>query len=222
MLVIASDLHLTDLPSSVRTDMSRLLSRIRALAALNKERGLDPMRVALLGDIFDLLHSQKWITNGVRPWETATDLHRATVRDIYLDIKRYHDDFFHGLRDLKSDYADLQLFYIPGNHDRVINIEMGDLARARLHEDIPFEADGHNFQDTLIFHEYRTIGRHGHELDPRNIYAMERAAIGDFIVIDILEKLPNLIASAMELNNVSSRGELCRPARYSNDVCVDI
>jgi UDP-2,3-diacylglucosamine pyrophosphatase LpxH len=194
MLVLVSDLHLVDTPDPTDHRVPRLIGRLEDVAQLAATKKLEPLSVAFLGDIFDVLHSQKWLDEELRPWELPTSRHKELVRDIYLSIDKANPAFLAGLRSLKGKHPAVTLHYLPGNHDRVLNTEMGELARREMAQTFPVERTGELFQDTLVFPEYATMCRHGHELDPRNVYAMESAAVGDAVVIELLEQLPRLVA----------------------------
>jgi UDP-2,3-diacylglucosamine pyrophosphatase LpxH len=216
MLVLVSDVHLVDRPSPSSRQSGKLMEKLAELAAKSADRGWDPLTVAFIGDIFDLLHSQKWLDLDLRPWERPTNAHRNLVRGIYRGIKAANPAFFQGLEDLKSSYPDTEFHYIPGNHDRALNTSMGDLVRPEIINDLRLKTTGSIFQDTLVLEGYSTIARHGHEWDSRNIYALERAAIGDFIVIDVLERLPRAMAEATGLDFHDGRLDALREVAFVN------
>src|SRR5258708_11854101 len=58
------------------------------------------------------------------------------------------------------------------------------------------------------------MARHGHEWDAGNLYALGRAAIGDFIVIDILERLPRSIAASLSWDIADPRLAYFREIAY--------
>ncbi len=78
MLVIISDLHLTDGSSgaSVGADAFRILKdRVAEIVeraswrADKKYKPIESVDLVLLGDIFDLIRSDKWLKSGIRPWD---------------------------------------------------------------------------------------------------------------------------------------------------------
>ncbi|MCK1535818.1 MULTISPECIES: hypothetical protein [unclassified Bradyrhizobium] len=214
MLSLVSDLHLTDWPDPADPRIRHLIDRLAALAERGQNLGLEDFSVAFLGDIFDILHSQQWLERKLRPWEPVSEQHKQLVRDIYRKIREHNQPFFRGLRQLKEAYPQVRFHFIPGNHDRVLNTDMGILAREEVIAERIFEHGAPLFQDTLIFPEYRTIARHGHECDPSNIYALGRAAVGDYVVIDILEQLPRLIAGDLNWSVHDVRLKFFRQLSY--------
>lgn len=184
------------------------------MAERGRSRKLEDYSVTFLGDIFDILHSQQWLKQKLRPWEKESEQHRQLVRDIYRKIREHNQPFFQGLHQLKQAYPHVRFHFLPGNHDRVLNTEMGILAREEVIQEKIFESSGSLFQDTLIFPEYRTMARHGHECDPSNVYALDRAAVGDYVVIDILEQLPHLIATDLNWPVHDARLKFFRQLSY--------
>lgn len=78
MLVIVSDLHLTDgtLGETIRTGAFRIFrERLRDLAydaswrAGGRYQPLEEFHVLLLGDILDVIRSARWLSVKVRPWD---------------------------------------------------------------------------------------------------------------------------------------------------------
>src|SRR5712664_105801 len=120
MLVLVSDIHLTDQPGPASVHGERLMRRLTELVEQNDRQGLDQFTIAFIGDVFDLLHSQLWLERNVRPWEPATDIHKETVREIYQAIRSANPGFFDGLANLKRAFPSTQIHYLPGNHDRAL------------------------------------------------------------------------------------------------------
>lgn len=116
MLVIISDLHLTDgsLGDTVHEGALRVFrERLRHLAyaaswrAGGKYRPIESLTIVLLGDILDVLRSAAWIVEdshcrGIRPWSDARDQRFAKKVDAITDgILNRNAVFFSLLRDLR-------------------------------------------------------------------------------------------------------------------------
>src|SRR5262245_779654 len=94
MLVIVSDLHFCDgtaTPSNVQPGaFTMLLGEIYGLARRNKVQDLE---ILFLGDVFDLLRTERWFYDrqgrpvplGLRPWATAAALDRQRHSQATLD-----------------------------------------------------------------------------------------------------------------------------------------
>lgn len=116
MLVIISDLHLTDGSSGATISVGAFevfAERLRELA-LNASwrtdgayRPVDRIDLLLLGDVLDVIRSSRWgAPGGVRPWD---DPQRPDfieqVRQITAGILRHNDDSLAVLRSLSTDGA---------------------------------------------------------------------------------------------------------------------
>jgi hypothetical protein len=58
MLVLVSDIHLTDRPGPV--SVQGLIRRLTELAERNDRQRLDQFTIAFIGGVFDLLHVAIW------------------------------------------------------------------------------------------------------------------------------------------------------------------
>jgi UDP-2,3-diacylglucosamine pyrophosphatase LpxH len=147
MLVIVSDLHLTDGssgPSLATGAVARFLGQLQSLAVAaswrvdGTYRPIERVDLVLLGDIVDLVHSAQWSARAaVRPW---SDPHSGELLDLVTRIAQgvlTHNDescsalrslSTHGLAippesrtgpDLTAQGASIlvRTFYMVGNHD---------------------------------------------------------------------------------------------------------
>jgi hypothetical protein len=115
MLVIISDLHLTDGTSgaTISAGAFQLLAERIADLALRASwradggyRPLDRIDLLLLGDVLDVIRSTRWLTGAARPWD---DPHApetvAMITDITRDILRHNAESFAALRSLAQEGA---------------------------------------------------------------------------------------------------------------------
>ncbi|EAQ80759.1 hypothetical protein [Blastopirellula marina] len=110
MLVIVSDLHLTD-GTTARTldaDAFRMfVERMQDMAvraswrADDRYRPLDGIDIVLLGDVLDLVNSAQWLSGLVRPWssDVATVEQTATI---VADILQHNQDAIATLESLAN------------------------------------------------------------------------------------------------------------------------
>lgn len=194
MLVFASDLHLTDTPERSSFSAHAFTRSIEELLRFAPDDGIKEVRLVLLGDIFELLKSTKWLDRDVRPWEAATVTHRQTVREIFNGIVHANASLFRELERLRTDYG-LTISYVPGNHDAPLNGPMGVGCRKRLRELLGSSVtDDRVFDESFRDDDCGVLARHGHHWDPANAYTFGTMAAGDFVVIDILARLPGVLA----------------------------
>lgn len=148
MLVVISDIHLVDASAGThnvpfeafRNVFSGYVSKDAA------DNGAKEVTVLLLGDVVDLIRTERWLEAEDRPWgkNGLADVERAKrgeeVRgtatemvclEILEDIASensetfafFKDDFKEAVTDGTSlSPSDVRLIYIPGNHDRLCNV----------------------------------------------------------------------------------------------------
>ena len=176
MLVLVSDLHLTDgsTARNVNAEAFALMaSLIRDTAARREAREI---HLVLLGDIFDLVRSDYWLRAGVppnrRPWGGPADPRTAVNADSE-DVERQFAAVLEGIlatetaralgraiASLAESGLPLQVTYVIGNHDRILWNFPG--LRARITAALP-HLD--TFVTALESRDYGVVARHGHEWD---------------------------------------------------------
>lgn len=199
MLLFVSDLHLTD--TKERSSFSpgafcRSLEEVLRSATSDKVKQVE---LVLLGDILELLKSKRWLDDEVRPWETAGQKHKNTVAAIARDVFAANTGFFDTLKTLRQQYP-LTISYYPGNHDGALNTSMGDGCRKELRDLLGIaNADDRLFEPRFDNPEHRVVAAHGHEWDRENRYWFNTVAIGDFVVIDVVARLPPVLAKHLSM-----------------------
>ena len=115
MLVIISDLHLTDGTSgeTIKENAFRIFTkRVREMAlsaSFRQNDTYDPIKrvdILLLGDILDVIRSSDWVRSGtrVRPWhDPLSDAFIRKVTDISNTILTHNDASLVHLRNLSED-----------------------------------------------------------------------------------------------------------------------
>jgi UDP-2,3-diacylglucosamine pyrophosphatase LpxH len=190
VLVVLSDLHFCDGTASPRnvkaSAFQLLLQEIYDLAARSGARDLD---LVLLGDIFDLLRTERWFEDAdgravpleVRPWGAAEIVdgapHAAATLDHALaiadEIVARNREALASLRGetLVGAPARVRRIFVPGNHDRLClhDVRIRDRVRRALGavDESGLAAEG-IFTHRLEMARYALLARHGHEHDPWN------------------------------------------------------
>lgn len=176
MLVLLSDLHLTD-GSTARNVNPEAFSLMAALVRdTAARRGAREIHLVLLGDILDLVRSDYWLRGGVapddRPWggspdpRTAINANGAMVERQFAAVLEgilatgTAAAFGRAIASLGEGAGPLLVTYVIGNHDRVLwNFPS---LRARVTRAFP-AID--TFVTGLESPEYAVLARHGHEWD---------------------------------------------------------
>lgn len=111
MLIILSDLHLTDgsvLPTTSAGAFHLLADRLRELAARaswradGSYRPIDRIDLVLLGDTLDLTRTARWLKSDVRPWDAVSPRLTETVAAIVDETLRHNAEALASLRSLAS------------------------------------------------------------------------------------------------------------------------
>ena len=133
MLVIISDLHLTDGTSGTTIDpdaFNIFRERLRDLAWAASDRKVDgtntydpihEIHLILLGDILDVIRSTRWLEGSIRPWNkpNAPEFIKK-VRDITDAILEHNNRALKILKSLKQNGVQVPMEQVPeGNLDLV-------------------------------------------------------------------------------------------------------
>ena len=176
MLVLISDLHLTDASTARNINPEAfplMASLVRDTAARRRAREL---HLVLLGDIVDLVRTDYWLRRSIppdqRPWGGTPDPRTAVNADGTLVERQFAevldgilaDQTTRALARALDDLADaglpLTVTYVVGNHDRVLwNFPA---LRTRLTAAMPRIG---SFVTALESPDYGVLARHGHEWD---------------------------------------------------------
>jgi UDP-2,3-diacylglucosamine pyrophosphatase LpxH len=115
MLVIISDLHLTDGSTTATIDPGAFdifADRLRDLAqraswrADGSYRPIEHIDLVLLGDMLDVIRSARWLQTNIRPWDDVQSPQMAEqVGGIVDDILRHNSESLTTLRSLAADGA---------------------------------------------------------------------------------------------------------------------
>jgi UDP-2,3-diacylglucosamine pyrophosphatase LpxH len=202
MQVFISDLHLTDGTSGITIDADAFKLLRDDLNDLIQKRGSKELRIVLLGDIFDIIRSTKWLASSVRPWSEAGPAQEAIVQNIVDDIIIHNQQSLNWIKSLKQLVTTFDLQYIIGNHDWLIN--RYDSIVKTVASALDITPPPAVFLEEISEPAYKTFARHGDKYDKTN-YMKNRneSSIGDAIVIELLnkfpvevgKKLPGLVAS---------------------------
>ena len=196
MLAFISDLHLSDgtaIAGNVAPETFELvLGEIHDLAEQVARARDRPtiVHLVLLGDIFDLLRTERWFETrrgdavplAERPWATAAALGTAPpneaalghARDMLDEIAEVNGEALAALRGETGEPPEgvtVRRVYVPGNHDRLYLHDEGVRARvlaALGAEDAGAIGEEGFTQHAVVRPDYGVIARHGHEWDMWN------------------------------------------------------
>lgn len=225
MLVFISDLHFVDGTAGEHNPPTKAFEYFfdDLVSIAGKESNeIKEIKIVFLGDVFDLLRTEKWFpyNENERPWGNDEAGIEKNANEILSAILSHPEnsktfqtirDQMSGLKDECLKFAQCQLesaprlFYIPGNHDRLVNkysslrVEVCKclgIPRQQHNPADPFSrVYGLDTPDDL---RYGVFARHGHEFDKFNYEGGNffdeidylRVPIGDPITTELVAALP--------------------------------
>jgi UDP-2,3-diacylglucosamine pyrophosphatase LpxH len=220
MIVIISDLHFVDetagrhnIPTEAFKmffrDISANIERYR-----QNKREIKEIKIIFLGDIFDLLRTEKWLDFPAdeRPWginEKEIAEHAELIFDTIIAKNRATFDLLKSCLKEGFDFPfEPERIYVPGNHDRLCNKypALQNKVCDELGIRNPVNGFEHYFQDV----NYGIFARHGHEFDKYNYegglsYGYQdyiRVPIGDPIVTELIVSLPWKVMKSPEVQKL--------------------
>jgi UDP-2,3-diacylglucosamine pyrophosphatase LpxH len=201
VLFLVSDLHLTDCRHRSTFDFRAFRDAVMTVVAQASSEQVSSMKIVLAGDIFEMLKTTVWQDKGARPWEEPSEKRTDAVTAIMQNIVRENRDFFGFLRALCAEHSFVSLVYLPGNHDHMLNAtNAGEEARKLLRQQLPLgHTDERLFLEDYQDPEHELIALHGHQWDDHNLYREDTAPIGDVVVVELLARLPILLAQHLDI-----------------------
>lgn len=219
MLVIISDLHFTDGTTSNwkgKKDLFNVNPRafkffFTKIANTIKRREKKIRKVTFVynGDIFDPLRTETWfgVPKGNQPWsiplnkaEIYKNSHRILEKTINHNEEALawlggkHEDFY---KEVWKVEAEIERIYIPGNHDRIINLHKRSRGLVRRHLLGQSRPSGDpRFKNFYMDSDHQSLVLHGHESDAFNCEfdkeghpKYEAVPIGDAMTTVLFAKL---------------------------------
>jgi UDP-2,3-diacylglucosamine pyrophosphatase LpxH len=218
VLVFISDLHFLDGSAGEHNLPARAFEYFfDDLVTIARKNNVKEIRLVLLGDTFDLLHTENWFGYPVEetPWGTnehVLEIHALTLFDAIVEANQ---QTFKIIRQSVADLGarcqlihEARLFYLPGNRDRLANRYSS--LRKKVCDCLGIPMAWHNptdpFPHTFDDASYGVFARHGHEFDKFNYeggtaYAWQdyqEVPIGDLITTELVARLPYTLAQRLE------------------------
>jgi UDP-2,3-diacylglucosamine pyrophosphatase LpxH len=175
MLVVISDIHLTDLSTAHNVHATAFDLMCREISTAAQAKGAVELQVVLLGDIFDLVRTDFWhrtTTPDQRPWggdldpETGMNRNTALIQTQFATVlagvlatpeAKGLITTLNGLSTVTN--LPTKLTYVVGNHDRVFN------NFPALQQQVRAVLPGIEFANLFKADDYGVLARHGHEWD---------------------------------------------------------
>ncbi len=193
MLVFISDLHLrpgAPSPVSRAAQLQRLWERIEG------GRPESPVKLCLVGDIFDLVRAPEWLGGALRPYHDPSPELAGKVKAIVDATVEADRPFFEAVR-RKVDGGTLEVHYVLGNHDRLLL--HAPAARAAVRTALGMKEGDAPFPSSLVFPEHGVLAYHGHTGDLLCHEPDGSAPLGDVIASELIIRFPEEIRRRVEV-----------------------
>lgn len=209
MIIVVSDLHLMDGSAGAHyVEGGVFRTTFTDLSAHAREANAREIKLVFLGDLFDLIRSERWFEFGLdeRPW--GDNPSEEAAMSIFESVASENAETFEILSGSLVDQFDFPVeperVYIPGNHDRLCNLYPA--MRRRVRELLAMPASDEPFEHFLLDPEHGVFGRHGQEWDAFNFEGSDalslhsfarvpradymKTPIGDVIAAELASKMP--------------------------------
>jgi len=185
MLIVVSDFHLMDGTAGAHhVEPGVFRSTMHDLAAHAREAQATEITLLLLGDVYDLIRTERWLDHPLkhRPW--GSNPSTEVLYDIFEGVVSNNAETFAMLAGpLEQAFGfpvEPTRVYIPGNHDALVN-EHPHLRR-RVRETLGMPQGDKPFPRYLLDPEHGVFARHGHEFDKLNFEGSEAYKAGELFI----------------------------------------
>ena len=222
MLVVVSDLHFRDGTAGDHNVSIRAFEGILEDLALGaKSARAKDVTLLFLGDIFDLLRTEKWfdVPEADRPWgqpgesTAALEAQASVILDAILQHPVNRETFALLGGSLQERFpafpAEPERIFIPGNHDRLCAQFPSLLLKAQGALGAAPSPVLHRYENP----RYGVLARHGHERDVFNYeggksfsdedYAL--VPVGDPITTELVARLPYTIMKNPQVRELPAK-----------------
>jgi len=224
MIVVISDLHLNDGTVCTGTDAGaaevfweNLKDQVNTAGKRSDGtyKAVESLELIMLGDIFDFIRSDRWLAEGVRPWDPIKKI-APTLQQICQDIMSTNAEFLEIFRKNTASpiivdggsKVPVNLHYMVGNHDWMLHHQdpCMDFVRQLVTVSMGLSTNvGPQFCWTVEESKYltqqckqhRTYVRHGDIHDSDNYHTWlgrDASSMGDAIVVEFVTAWPRVCA----------------------------
>jgi UDP-2,3-diacylglucosamine pyrophosphatase LpxH len=187
VLVFISDLHLRPGTSSRISRAARFESLWQRIAGSRRD---GPVRLCLVGDIFDLVRAPDWLRLPVKPYHPPSPELAREVAAIVARTLECERDFAAAIRS-KVEEGALEVHYLLGNHDRLL--AHAPDARALIRHGFGMPGGSDPFPTSIVFREEGVLAYHGHNVDALCHDPSGAAPLGDLVAAELIVPFPDRI-----------------------------
>ena len=195
MLLFVSDLHLR---TGAHGGLSRAAQLARLWQPIEAGRPGAPVRLVLLGDVFDLIRAPGWHAGPERPYHEPSPELAARVLSLVQDTIAQEAPLFGALRAHVAE-GSLEIDYVLGNHDRLL--AHAPAARAAIRDALGMKGGDAPFPWELEFGEEGVLAYHGHTVDQLCFEPGGVAPLGDVVASELIVRFPQEIRRRLEMDD---------------------
>ncbi len=197
LLVFISDLHLTDSLKGPQITRAQQLERF--WSRIDVARGEHAAEIVFVGDLFDIVRSRRWLETKRRPYQAPNPASVRVVEQIVEATIEREKGFFDLIRGLVTQ-GKLQISYILGNHDRLL--QFAPRARRAIWRAFTGEDKAQvDFPNEMVFPEHRVLAHHGHTGDFICYGRDGQAPIGDAIGVELIVRFPPMLRDRLPVDD---------------------
>jgi len=218
MLVVASDVHMTD------RDTGAPVTDVELAAFVREVEGLEPhdeeLTLLLLGDIIDFLRSEEWgdlwdNEGAAAPWSSLgqsfsgfeDSLQDERLLRIAARVEARYPVFSESLRRLKQT-RQARVLYVVGNHDYML--QLSPKLRQHVVRFLSLDQDpADEFPIEYLDPKLPVYAEHGNRYDATNWHQRQAGlwAIGDAIVLRVVNRFGARARKALHLTDKTPLGQ---------------
>ncbi len=195
MLIFVSDLHLR--PGAV-SHLPKHEQFARFWERIERAPHEGPVRLAFVGDLFDLVRSPKWLEGDLRPYHEPSDALAAEIDAQVQATVAAEQPFFDALK-ARVAAGELDVHYALGNHDRLLHHAPG--ARASIRAALGLAGGDAPFPTELTFPEHRVLAYHGHTVDDFCHDPGGAAPLSDLLAAELVVRFPPTIREQVGIDD---------------------
>lgn len=217
MLIIVSDLHMTDRETGAPVTDAELTNFVRTVQAIEPRE--EEITLLLLGDVIDFLRSEQWSLlweehNRAAPWSSLGSgftgfegsLQEECLLRVAQGVEGRYSGFATALKELKKNRKS-RIIYVAGNHDFMVQLSprlRQQVAKFLSLDDDPSILFPLDFEDKHL----SVYAEHGNRYDATNWHQKEAGlwAIGDAVVLRIVNRFGALARKKLNLTDRTALG----------------
>jgi UDP-2,3-diacylglucosamine pyrophosphatase LpxH len=195
VLIFVSDLHLR---TGGRLNLSRAAQFQRFWQRIESSRRGGKARLCIVGDLFDLVRTPDWFQGALRPYSDPSPELEAAIEATIQKTLELERPFLSQLK-AKVTAGELEVHYLVGNHDRLLDFSPG--ARRRIRDAFGMSGGDAPFPLELRFPEEGVLAYHGHTVDDLSHDASRGPSFADLFCPELIVRFPIALRERLDFDH---------------------